>query len=309
MNNEDKYIAIARMLETIEEKNNPYQKTWKMMEEMKDIEQFDTDLAWGRMMDKFTKEDLIPLKELKQKKPIRRRLMTIAASLILGLLVGTLYNSFMNKTTLIANNTQEVLIHTLADKSVVYLKPNSEITYDNHFNGKTRNISLKGEAFFKVKRNEALPFHVYAEEALVTVLGTSFNVRVNEESHQVEVLVKTGKVSLSGKNALVDGISLIPNEMGLFNAGALSKTKPEESNYLAWMDKKLIFKDAKLSKVINDLNRTYGINIGFENINVDSLSITSTYHDLNVDELVESLCLTLDLSYRKTKKSYILVSR
>lgn len=49
----------------------------------------------------------------------------------------------------------------------------SELRYPVAFGGDTREVELKGEAYFEVKKNEAKPFIVKTDEFNVRVLGTS----------------------------------------------------------------------------------------------------------------------------------------
>lgn len=90
----------------------------------------------------------------------------------------------------------------LPDGSEIVLKANSSIKYPSHFPGKSREVSLEGEAFFKVKKDTEHPFIVKTENLTTEVLGTSFNIRSGQ--HYSVVTVATGRVKVSGdKDALV----------------------------------------------------------------------------------------------------------
>ena len=49
---------------------------------------------------------------------------------------------------------------TLADGTKVWLNAMSELKYPTRFNGNTRCVELKGEAFFEVKPDAQRPFYV-----------------------------------------------------------------------------------------------------------------------------------------------------
>mgnify|MGYP001472807545 FL=1 len=63
----------------------------------------------------------------------------------------------------------------LPDGSTVKLNSGSSITYPEMFLDDRREVVLKGEGFFDVKKNQKQPFIVMANKAKVKVLGTSFN--------------------------------------------------------------------------------------------------------------------------------------
>jgi transmembrane sensor len=94
--------------------------------------------------------------------------------------------------TIIAGNRPR--IDTLPDGSVVTLQQKASIAYPAGLNGNTRSIRLRGDAFFSVVHDAARPFVVQANDVMVTVIGTSFNIR-SIPGH-TEVRVKTGAVKV-----------------------------------------------------------------------------------------------------------------
>ena len=74
-------------------------------------------------------------------------------------------------------NETNTLITTLEDGSVIYLAQNSLFSYPQDFESASRNVELKGEAFFDIAPNPDKPFIIETGEALIQVLGTAFNER------------------------------------------------------------------------------------------------------------------------------------
>ena len=74
----------------------------------------------------------------------------------------------------IVNESSEIKVIKLPDSSTVVLQPHSTIRISANFNKGDRAISLKGEAFFDVIRDETRPFKVFTHDVISTVLGTSF---------------------------------------------------------------------------------------------------------------------------------------
>lgn len=73
----------------------------------------------------------------------------------------------------------------LADGTKVWLNSDSELTYPDVFNEKTRQVYLKGEAYFEVAHSERQPFLVKAGDYSIRVLGTAFNVSSYAEEKEV----------------------------------------------------------------------------------------------------------------------------
>jgi transmembrane sensor len=95
------------------------------------------------------------------------------------------------------NTTTAPILLTLPDSSTILLQPKSSVSYRKDFvHNALREVYLSGEAFFTVSKNRRRPFVVYSNELVTKVLGTSFIVKAFEDARQVEVSVKTGKVSV-----------------------------------------------------------------------------------------------------------------
>src|SRR5688572_24021475 len=98
--------------------------------------------------------------------------------------------------TIYRNHGSSPMQVSLADGSSVVLQSSSELALNSEFGRTTREVHLKGEAFFNVFRDESKPFVVYTDEVVTRVLGTSFNVRAYDDDGDITVAVKTGKVSV-----------------------------------------------------------------------------------------------------------------
>ena len=100
---------------------------------------------------------------------------------------------------------------TLADGTCVWLNAETELLCPVRFNGKQRVVQLKGEAYFKVAKNQDMPFLVQVGDVAVKVYGTEFNMNTYDG---VETVLVTGAVSINQGNREV---MLKPNQKGLFD--------------------------------------------------------------------------------------------
>jgi len=169
-----------------------------------------------------------------------------------------------------ANTSQKPLPITLPDGSRIRLSPKSRISYAQNIDTASfRDVYLLGEAFFEVTKNVHRPFRVFANELVTKVLGTSFTIRSFEKDTAIQVIVRTGKVSVyaqtqmsgSGKSS---EIIITPNQQLVYEKAAQKFQKDLLGNPVVIapaLEKSMAYDDAPLEKVFNDLTKAYGINI------------------------------------------------
>lgn len=102
------------------------------------------------------------------------------------------YNLSQPKITSTITYKNDIRLISLPDGTRVWLNQNTEIDYPARFSKNERNVTLKGEAFFEVKRDPSRPFIITSGAVKTTVLGTSFNVRAYNDN-DAQVSVRTGK--------------------------------------------------------------------------------------------------------------------
>jgi len=256
-----------------------------------------------------------PKMEIVQRKTIRKEVITriykYAAVIIFAVLLGSagFYLGFMNHTTevyseIISTPNQVINEYTLPDGSVVALNSNSKLVFPKQFKGETREVTIEGEGFFEVTPNPEKPFIINAGKAQVKVVGTSFNVSAYPENETVEVIVKTGKVQVTSKNA--DEIStakhvyLTPGEKGTLSNknSVVDKSENSDPNYLAWKTHDFIFDEVPLNEVFKCLEKTYHINIEVSVPELNDLKLNAQFDKKPIDFIlnVVSLTFNLDLS-------------
>ena len=104
------------------------------------------------------------------------KITAIAASILLLLGVGSLvYWSHTEEDQYIyvmASGVRCIEPVSLSDGTTVRMGPNSQLIYPKSFDGKTRDVELKGQAFFDVAKDRERPFTVHTKNMDVTALGT-----------------------------------------------------------------------------------------------------------------------------------------
>ena len=148
----------------------------------------------------------------------------------------------------------------LADGTEVWLNAETKLRYPAHFGGVAkREVFLEeGEAYFKVKRNAAMPFIVKAGGMDVQVLGTAFNV--NTYTQKYATTLAHGSVKLSAGAAAT---KLEPGQQGVYINGNFAKRAVDVHTYTAWKDGLIIFEEAPLEEVMNSIGRQYDFTVEF----------------------------------------------
>lgn len=147
----------------------------------------------------------------------------------------------------------------LADSTKVYLNAGTELRYPLCFSGERREVYLKGEAYFEVKRDEERPFVVHAGGADVTVYGTCFNVN-NYAQDRVETVLVEGKVGMSDGR---EEVRLAPGQKGTFAADkpGIRVEEVEVYAYVAWKDGNFVFDNERLEEIMEELARWYNVEV------------------------------------------------
>ncbi|WP_420579767.1 FecR family protein [Reichenbachiella sp.] len=228
-----------------------------------------------------------------------------AAMALLG--IGLIFlgkNSILESNNLVAVEASENLeIITLPDGSVVTLSQNSLLTYDEEFEGNTRNVSLKGKAFFDIRRDETKPFIVNTDQSKIEVLGTSFLVNTLGTNASTEVIVKTGKVAVSKKKSKVEHtVQLVAGEVGRLvgDAVGFEKSTIEDYNYLAWKTKLVEFEGQSLKSVLGTLEDVYGVSIAVTNEKIYNCKVSAKFDNQPIESVLEILSRTFNLEFTKS---------
>lgn len=273
--------------------------------------QFDVDKAWSSVKSNINYEP-----EVKNTRTINffsyqnaQKLIQIAAMIIvvIGLGFGSFHiytNNFAQYQSIASQLGETGKSIILADGSVVTLNGESKLVYSRSFDGVERRVQLTGEAFFDIAKNAEKPFIISVGDAEVKVLGTSFNV--NSSNKHIEVLVESGKVQFSVTKEPSKSVFLEKGDFGILREDQLEKTSQHDENYLSWKTQLMVFKAMSLSDVAKVINRTYQVNIHFNDTSIQNLPITTSFDKTPLNDVLENLCRPHKLTYEKNGTEIIL---
>ncbi|MGS2739628.1 FecR family protein [Sinomicrobium sp. M5D2P17] len=191
---------------------------------------------------------------------------------------------------------------TLPDGTVVKLNSDSKLSFPEEFRGDTREVTLEGEAFFEVQRNEKMPFLVKTGALTTRVLGTSFNIKAYKDEGEIAVSVATGKVEVSRKEAgkkEKDLLVLTPNEQALYKAKEKSLVKQEvnTADIAGWKDGVLFF-ERPLGEVVKILERWYGVEIQINNPELANCIIRGKHKKETLLNVLKTYHYSLGITYK-----------
>ncbi len=182
----------------------------------------------------------------------------------------------------------------LSDGTIVKLNAGSRLRFPETFGETERKVTLEGEAFFNVKRDENKPFKVETEELTTIVLGTSFNVKSYKDESKTSVAVKSGKVKVMKSNEVeISGSVLIleKDEMVSFNATNYELIKKESipESELAWINNTILFEHTGFEQVQHTLSRWYGVEFNTETSNDFEGGFSGRYTNETLEIVLEGL--------------------
>lgn len=152
------------------------------------------------------------------------------------------------------------------DGSTAYLNPDTKIRYPKKFGFKNRKISLDGEAYFIVEKNEKRPFIIEMDSVAVNVLGTSFNLEAYSNERTISVVLDEGMVNLSPFSHQKE-YGLNPGEKLIYDKYDQSCTVLASNTFTApklWKDDAVYLNDRPLEDVLKVLDRKYDIRFEIE---------------------------------------------
>lgn len=184
---------------------------------------------------------------------------------------------------------------SLPDGTNGWLNSNSSIKYSGEYNY-DRKVILSGEAYFDVKTDRKRPFVVNTNGAIVTAVGTRFNVASYEEENEVEVVLEEGKLLFS--NDKKDEIlTIAPNERLLYNKtlDTYSTDTVQIEKHTSWTEGKLIFRNDPIDVIANRLERWYNVDVELVNNNFKEIMLRATFEDENLEEVLYYLENSLNI--------------
>jgi transmembrane sensor len=202
----------------------------------------------------------------------------------------------------------------LPDGSLVRLGKNSQLYFPQEWarDLTRREVFLRGEAFFDIRRNPSAPFYVYTDQVITKGQGTSWAVHAFPMDVQTTVTDRKGEVSVylsgnppehaTGRNKTA-GIVLGPNQEVVYDRkeNKLLKTLAEEPEPLdEAADTVVVFNQTPIRQIFSQLHELYGIPIQFDEEALDSCLLTATTGRQSFYQRLDLICKAIGGAYEVT---------
>jgi transmembrane sensor len=199
----------------------------------------------------------------------------------------------------------EIRTIQLSDGSTVMLNTDSTLSVD--YSSQQRNITLQGEAYFKVSPDSRRPFEVHTENGLIRALGTAFDVKqvgadmaVTVYEHSVRVAFRHGETIehlQEGQRVVLSNRQISPIETVNLNQAK------------AWQEHELIFKNQTLQQVVAELNRYRSGKIIITDSTLAEHRVTGIFDSADPEAALNAIEKTLDVKEYRPIISLVLLAR
>jgi transmembrane sensor len=196
----------------------------------------------------------------------------------------------------------------LPDGTDVWLNSASSITYPTAFNSNTREVTITGEAYFEVVKNESKPFHVKVNGADIKVLGTHFNVNAYGDEATIQTTLLEGSVKVSAAGFLRSTV-IKPGQQALLTVdGQLSTNNDVDlEQVMAWKNSQFIFDREYLPAIMRQLSRWYDVDVKYAGgVLTDTRFSGIISRQRNISAVLEMLKGTGNIHFKIENKTIII---
>ncbi len=228
-----------------------------------------------------------------------------------GLVIGTQegttldYENKNNKDH--SNNLEELLTYNeltipygktfhliLSDGTHVHINAGTTFKYPVKFlPGKKRQVFIEGEAFFDVVKQENHSFIVSTKDINIRALGTQFNVNSYSDSEIINTVLVEGSVGIYREDQNFDpntSVILNPGHIASWNKSGknIQVKKVDVTEYTAWTEGVLHFKNRPFSEIIKVLKRHYNVSITNNYERLNNQRFFAKFDSENIEQVLNS---------------------
>lgn len=201
----------------------------------------------------------------------------------------------------------------LPDGTLIWLNAGSSASYAQNFGEADRSISIEGEAYFEVVKDEKKPFYVKTKELSVQVLGTKFNFRNYADEEEARVTLLEGKVNVVSGLSEKKEFLLTPDQQVIFdkrsNQTMVASVKSQRAS--AWTDGVIFFDEERLPDIARELERLYNVKISLADKSLENIRFYGSFirTEQPIQEVLEILGSTNRVDYKINEREIIFFAK
>jgi transmembrane sensor len=241
-----------------------------------------------------------------------------AGALAASLLLAIAFVGLHSRPTSSPQPTVDTFDTGIGGHRIVPLEDGSRIELNTATNLRTliskkrRDVWLdRGEAFFDVAHIEGSTFVVHAGPRLITVVGTQFSVRRDDDKVTVAVVQGRVRVEDATPGASSASMTVTPGEVAIglgSSTMVISKPVSAVEDKLTWRDGRLVFDGTSLAEVADDFNRYNRQQLLISDPAVAAIRISGTFKAANVEAFVRLLKEAYGLKVELTSDGKLKIS-
>lgn len=308
-------------------------RIWKSTEEKPQdslLNQLNLEKDWDKVANKIQTPDkekkqarIRRFANLRKRQQIFSNLLKVAALLLVAITSAFLTLQYAPQPEVqytepvfneIGTNAGERANVELGDGTKVMLNAASKLIVPESFSSEKREVELNGQAFFDVKSDPNRPFYIHTDNAVVEVIGTSFDVRSYDDENEILVVVREGTVDLSRADEPDSRVIVNEGYKGTVSVtdGHLSVDIFRDPEfYFGWMDGRLIFKNTPIAEVFKHLERWYDVSVEYDASDEGLLQkeLTADLKTRSIREVLNVMQMSLNIEFTMEGDDVVVISK
>ncbi|MBE8714342.1 FecR family protein [Sphingobacterium hungaricum] len=188
----------------------------------------------------------------------------------------------------------------LPDGTKIWVNSSSELKYPLNFDKESREVELKGEAYFDVSKIQSqqhhVPFIVNTGSQKLEVLGTIFNIQ--SKNNKIRTTLVEGSVRLT----YADGKKFVlkPNQQAIYEEqkNNIDIIAIDPFYITAWKNGSFAFDNASIHEVMDILSAWYDVEIDYLS-KVDDIHFTGTVSKYEqIDKVLDAIEMTGSIRFK-----------
>jgi ferric-dicitrate binding protein FerR (iron transport regulator) len=199
---------------------------------------------------------------------------------------------------------------TLYDGTKITLNKNSRLTCASTYGTNDRHVTLEGEAYFEVVPDPENPFQVTVEgeakDAIITVLGTVFDVKAKTDKSQVTTTLLEGSIVFETAGQT---IKMQPNQQLTYTFATqnINLSDVNATDEVLWKDGLMKYKAVTLMELAEELGKRFDTTVIIQNreLRKPSVTVSGTFtEEQSLDQILDVVSSSLSIKWTKDEKDY-----